>query len=97
MVAAAKPNNVFTKHMTLYHADNPKEGTALEGTAAMAMQKKLEDNPNFVKTVEPGTGIITFRNMNPNACGICKVAIVVPNGTNTGKVDCEEALGCPKS
>lgn len=93
---SAQPNNVFTKTMTIYDNDGKGQGTSFTGTAALAMQKKLEDNPNFVKTVESGTGIITFRNLNPNKCGICKTAIVVPNGKHEGADKCEEALGCPK-
>lgn len=88
----AKPNNTFSKTMTLTKSDG--ETITLEGTAAMAMQKRLEDNPNYTRTVDR-TGKITFLNVNPSACGICEVATVKPSGRRVEPEECEDKLGCP--
>lgn len=90
----AEQVTVYTKTLEAESLDGSKQ--TFTGTAALAFQKKLEDNQNFTKTVDPTTGVQTFYNMNPNACGICKTATVTPGTKQVDAAECEDGLpNCP--
>lgn len=92
-MADATKVTAYTKTLVVEALDGTKQ--TFTGTAAMSFQKTLEDNRNFKKVTDGTTGVQTFYNMNPNACGICKTATVTPGTKEVDPAECEDALGCP--
>lgn len=80
----------YGKKLTLTMVD----GTTKEvtGSAALRLQKFLEDHPSFIYLTNETTGVVDFLTTSQNGCGFCQVATYEPTAELTDPVVCENGM-----